>query len=159
MSGDPFAILGVEARFDLSRAEIERAYLARTAATHPDRTNDENEPAAVLNNARELLHDSERRAVALLRLLGGPEPEADKSLPPGFLMTMMEAREAMEAELHTAGREAAVRWRAWAKAQRAEIETRVAAMFREANPPLAAIRRELNAWRYIERLAEQIEPA
>jgi hypothetical protein len=55
------------------------------------------------------------------------------------------------------------RWEAWAGERRSEHRSAVAALFARAelqSPPpreiLTAIRTELNAWRYIERMIEQL---
>ncbi len=167
MSGhadDAFAILGLPRRFDLSREQIDRAHRAMAAANHPDRAADAIEAAefqraaARLNQARRTLIHPELRADELLRSLGGPAKEDDKSLPDGFLVEMMERREEMEA---AAGDEAADRhWQDWTDKQHTAYVGRVAALFASlgdvADPQvLREIRRELNAWRYIERLIEQ----
>lgn len=164
MSTDPFSTLGLPARFDLTPEDIRRAFLARSAALHPDRagpdrTDDEEDvlnAAADLNRARETLADPEKRAEALLATLGGPSKEADKSLPPAFLMQIMETREAMEAELAAGGTPARQKWRDWSRAERRRYAAEVGALFQATPPKLADIRRALNAWRYIERLAEQL---
>src|SRR5262249_24085423 len=105
MDRDAFDILGIVPRFDLAPGEVQRAYLARASAAHPDRAGrgggdgggEAEEGASALNGARADLEDPERRAAVLLKRLGGPAKEQDRSLPDGFLMEMMEVREAMEA--------------------------------------------------------------
>ncbi len=173
MPGNPFQLLGLEPTFHLNSGALQRAYLRRIATLHPDHGGGE-EPgsefgseagpdSAALNRARRELEDPERRANAVLAALGGPAKEQDKSLPDGFLMEIMETREAVEAASTEAER---ARWRAWAAERRAEYSERVGVMFEEATSAeqsersgrLAAIRRELNAWRYIERLIEQLDP-
>lgn len=165
MTDDPFQTLGLPAEFDLEPERIDRAYLARAATEHPDLAGEDDEVlarAAALNRARDVLKDPERRADALLRRLGGPDKSADKSLPDGFLMEMMEIRETIEAS--TAGRDPAqlARWRAWASQRREGHIERISAMFGAGPAPageaLREIRRELNAWRYAERLIEQLDP-
>lgn len=158
----PYATLGLPRRFALHDAEIQRAYLAAAASVHPDLASGDPEAparAAALNAARDTLADPERRATALLHLLGGPSAAEDKSLPDGFLIDMLEVREQVEASRGDA--EATARWERWADEQRDAFIQRVAALFEgAANDPArrAAIRRELNAWRYIERLIEQLDP-
>ncbi len=162
---DPFEALGLPPEFELDDDRIERAYLARAAAVHPDiaqNTDDAEVHAAALNRARAILRSPEDRANALLRRLGGTTKEEDKALPSAFLMEMMETREAIE-EAVTSGDEAArARWQAWAGAQRAEYIKRVGEILaRAASDDGAArgeARRQLNAWRYIERLIEQLDP-
>ena len=157
---DPFAALDLPRRYALDPAELDRAYLERAAALHPDvSAGDDDAPrrAAELNHAKRTLEDPERRARALLALLGGPGKE-DRSLPPGFLMEMMETREQIEAARGSPAERA--RWEAWAVDRRGEYEAEVAALFGRHTEPgvLATIRTTLNAWRYIERLIEQLDP-
>lgn len=159
---DPFDTLGLEARFDLDRAEIERAYLSRVASAHPDRGGEAHTTAASLNKARKTLLDAERRAGALLARLGGPSSSADTSLPDGFLMEIMEVRTAIEESLAGGAGTAREDWQAWADERRAGHIGRIGPMFERAlagdSGVLSGIRRELNAWRYIERLIEQLDP-
>ncbi|MFN7020689.1 MAG: iron-sulfur cluster co-chaperone HscB C-terminal domain-containing protein [Phycisphaerales bacterium] len=166
MPWDPFVVLGLERRFDLSPAEVERAYLARAAGLHPDVVGalgpdvEGAGPSEELNRARQVLKDPESRGNALLALLGGPAKEQDRSLPDGFLAEMMEVRERMEA----GGAAERERWEGWAEQRRSSHERNVRELFSRAaggetadsgHETLRAIRRELNAWRYIERMLEQ----
>lgn len=116
---------------------------------------------AELNEARATLLDPERRANVLLALLAGPSKEQDKSLSPGFLAQMMETRESIEAAMGDATQRE--HWVSWAQDQREQYKAIVSPMFARAlagdTQVLSAIRRELNAWRYIERLVEQLDPA
>jgi len=160
---DPFDRLGVEARFDLDAATVDAAHRALLMRLHPDRLSDPVEQAdaartmALVNAARATLLDDERRADALLRRLGGPAKEADQSLPPSFLMEMMERREAMEeilAEGDPDERRALVDWARAARAERlAAIEPLLAAADSDS---LRRARLEMNALRYIERMAEAL---
>lgn len=172
MLNDPFEELGLPARFDLDAAVLERAFLRRAASVHPDMASEggsaaeagetENR-AAALNVARAILADPEKRANALLAKLGGPTKEQDKSLPPGFLMEIMETRQEVEADLAGADPSERDKWRGWAADRRRDYAARVGGMFasldaQAAPAALGEIRRELNAWRYIERLIEQLNP-
>ncbi|MFO0756776.1 MAG: Fe-S protein assembly co-chaperone HscB [Byssovorax sp.] len=100
--GDPFEVLGVEARFDLDSKALEQRHRDLSKALHPDRY--AGAPAAErrlalgravdVNEAFRALRDPIRRAEALLRRAGalaaeGAEPKAS----PALLMEMMEARE------------------------------------------------------------------
>lgn len=154
---DAFTTLGLEPRFDVTGEAVERAYLRRAAAVHPDRGDDDGVAAAELNLAREVLANPESRANALLARLGGPGAGQDKSLPSEFLVEMMEVREAIEAARSDAAESA--RWVRWADERRAEYVARLTGLFAASPPVLAEIRRELNAWRYIERLIEQLDPS
>ena len=176
---DPFSILGLPPRFDLHPQQIQRAYLARSARLHPDVAAagalDEGDgtgvSAAALNQARATLDRPDSRAEALLAALGGPSREQDRSLPAGFLEEMMDLRETIDAELEADRGAALMKWETWAAERRSSHERAVAAMFdalgrgdaaagTEKNAAaLKAVRMELNAWRYIERLIEQLRSA
>lgn len=168
---DPFDTLGLKATFDLDAPAIRRAYLARVAAVHPDAAQaaqadaaDDARSTAALNDAKRTLEDPERRAIALLARLGGPTKEQDKSLPTGFLMDVMELREGVEEAMASGHADVRERVSQDAAARRAAHISRVSAMFSALGTPpsqaaLAAIRTELNAWRYTERLIEQLDPA
>ena len=165
MAADVFDLLGVPARFDVDRAVIQRAYLSKAASAHPDIDSGEDADiqSAALNRARAVLEDPERRAGALLERMGGPGKGEDKSLPPGFLMSIMETREEIEMALASRDAQECRRWEAWAQEQRGEYQARVGRLFEAAGDSrdaaaLRAIRQELNAWRYIERLIEQLDP-
>lgn len=168
MTWDPFAMLRLPRTFALERAEIERAYLRRVGEAHPDRAGPETEEhderpfAAEINRARQDLLDPETRGNVLLGLLGGPSKEADRSLPDGFLMEMMEVRGEMEADSAVGGGEIVDKWEAWGEARRAEHIRAAGELFAEIERAgatatgLKAIRTRLNAWRYIERMLEQV---
>ncbi len=164
---DPFAVLGLARRFDLALADVQRAFLVRSSQLHPDVAGDDADAldaAAELNHAREVLENPESRADALLRLLGGPTREQERSLPPGFLQEMMEVRETMQDETASGDAGAKQKWIEWARERRRGHEQRVGQMFAELLVPpavpnaaaLKALRTELNAWRYIERMMEQV---
>lgn len=171
---DPFLALGLERTFDLDESRIRRAYLARAATIHPDTMEgaldgDADADSAALNEAKRTLEDPERRANALLALLGGATKEEDRSLPPGFLMEVMELRERVEEALGSGDASARARVGREAGVAREAYIQRVGALFRGLGPgdgvesgerafALRAIRVELNAWRYIERLIEQLDP-
>lgn len=101
---DHFERLGLPRRFSLDAAELERAYLARSRAVHPDyhvagadaELAASLEASAALNEAYNTLRDAFTRAEYLLTLEGGPAASEHKQLPPAFLAEMMEAREEVE---------------------------------------------------------------
>jgi molecular chaperone HscB len=156
---DPFATLGLPRRFDLSKPAIERAYLARIAALHPDAAggDDDTGEAAALNHAKAALLDDELRAETLLTLLGGPSKADERGLPPGFLQEMMDVRERLDEDLAADPVAARERWGTWAKSRRESHAETLRAMFAQSSPPLRDIRLILNQWRYVERMLEQID--
>jgi len=176
---DAFDLLGLPARFDLTAEAVRAAYLGKIQEEHPD--TDVKAPssaaakpaapspaepgeggAAALNAAKVALLDAEARANILLARFGGPSKEQSRELPEGFLMSVMEAREGLEEASSRRDGAAIERWREWAERERDGHVTRVGRLFagpgvRDDGAALAAIRRELNAWRYIERMLEQVE--
>ena len=163
---DPFAVLGVEPRFDLDMDRLHARFIELSARTHPDRFADPLEQAEAtdrasrLNEAYRILTEPEKRADALLRLHGGPAREDDKSLPPDLLMQMMEVRERMEEAVASRDADELAELRQWAEDQRREHLARVAKLFDGGvtNDSAKAIRLELNALRYFERMIEQMPP-
>ena len=161
---DPFDTLGIDPVFDLDAGALRRAWMARSLETHPDRAGADEAArafAARINDARRVLENPESRAEALLVRLGGPRREDDQTLPDGFLIEIMERREELEAAQSVGDTAAVERSRAMAGRERAEYISRVSALFRtDPMPPetLKTLRRELNAWRYFERLLEQVDP-
>lgn len=101
---DHFARLGFPRRFALNADELERAYLARSRAAHPDyhlagataELSASLELSAALNEAYSALRDPFARAEHLLALHGGPSAAEQKQVPPAFLAEMLEAREELE---------------------------------------------------------------
>lgn len=164
---DPFAVLGLPRVYDVDAAAVERAYLERSAAEHPDMAaqhglaelgGEPEERIAEINRARQVLADPERRAAALWTLSGGVE---SREMPPGFLMEMMEVREEIEAAQRSRDAAALAKWGAWAEARRAAHQRTVSGLFAgmaggTGAEALRKVRMELNAWRYVERLVEQM---
>lgn len=163
---DPFAQLGLPRRFVLDEAAVQRAYLARCSALHPDLSPDDpdaEEVLAGLNEARRVLLDPESRADVLLVLLGGPTREAVRTLPAGFLQEMMQVRESVEEASASGDRARLAEWERWAQAERQRYIEGAAERFGKVEggsagaQTFAELREWLNAWRYIERLGEQID--
>ena len=171
MPADPFDTLGLEPRFDLDPAILQRAWLRRSASLHPDALagtgstadSEREAPSAQLNVARQILENPESRADALLRRLGGPTREQERSLPAGFLAEIMGIREEIEAAAAARDPAQMQRWETWAAERRDQLMGVIAGKFRAVGAApdpgaLRAIRIELNVWRYIERLVEQLHP-
>ena len=164
MDADPFDAFGIDPTFDIDEDALRRAWLARSLAAHPDRAagDDAHADTARLNDARRVLQNPELRADALLRRLGGPAKDQEKGLPDGFLMNVMLWREELDAARSGGNAEEVEACRARAVADRAACIERVRSAFASlADPPepsaLAALRVELNAWRYLERLMDELD--
>ncbi len=163
-----FARLGLPRRFVVDAAALERAYLARSRAVHPDfhaagASGDlaaSTELSAAVNEAYNTLREPFARADYLLGLLGGPPAGQEKGVEPAFLMEVMELRErAEDASQHAAvradidGRTAAL------EAQVADRFGRVEALADDAPEraaTLVTIRRALNALKTLRSLARTL---
>jgi molecular chaperone HscB len=135
---DPFEMLGVERRFDLDLAALEKTHRELSRALHPDKYCQTGaserraalEKAASVNEAWRMVRDPIRRAEALFRLHGiavgeDNEPQAT----PVFLMEVLEEREAL-ADARAAKDLAKVRAVGLKMAARAkEVEAKLAAAF------------------------------
>ena len=174
MAEDPFAILGLPRSYRIERAAVQRAYLERAANVHPDFARSAagsagpiDDAAASLNRAKETLENPELRAHTLLCLIAAEagipfQPADDRALPPGFLAQMMETREQIEADRAAGHTAKLAAWERWAEERRAAHQRKVGELFEpDAGRPtpasLRAIKMELNAWRYIERMIEQLD--
>ncbi len=164
---DPFSVLGVPPRFDLDLQVLHQRFLAAAAEAHPDRFADPLDQAdavhrsAAINQAYRALREPESRGRALLRLRSGTLSESDEeALPPALLMEVMETREAMEEAVATNDAAALHRLRADAEADREARHAQLNRLFGADPLDAAAVRRELNVLRYIQRMLEQMpEPA
>ena len=162
MPDDPFTRLGLPQQFDVDPAALERQWLMQTARLHPDRAPDPDAAAremAQVNDARAVLADPEQRANALLKARGGPSSSDDNALPDGFLMEIFELREAMEQVMANRDPDAIKAIEADAAERRDAYIATVTELFARDDANVhTTIRRELNAWRYIERMIEQLDP-
>lgn len=170
---DYFALLGLPREFDLSEEQIRGKFLAVSRHAHPDLHASENPEAqelalrvsAAINDAYRTLKDPAARAGYLLELLGGKSSAEDKSVPEGFLATMMMMQEEI-ADAKGAGREVELdRLRDVLQTQHDGLMRRVAGLFREYQEALACqaigtdllneIRKQLNAVSYVKKLLSQ----
>lgn len=157
MTGDSdhFARLGLPRRFSLDAAELERQYLDRSRAVHPDLAGDSPgslDGSARLNQAYAVLKEPARRADYLLQLMGGPGPTEVSQAPAEFLEEMLDLRMAI-AEASDA-------------TSRSELEKslslRRTALLDEINPlfdeptALRRIRELLNALKFIDGLLRDL---
>ncbi|MFO0802552.1 MAG: Fe-S protein assembly co-chaperone HscB [Gemmataceae bacterium] len=164
---DFFARLGLPRRFSIDAAELERQYLARSRAAHPDfhvvgpaaDLAASQEFSADLNQAYTSLRDPFARAEHLLALLGGPTAAEQKAMPAAFLMEMLEARERVEEV--TAGNNACDSAKAELlsefQSRYDELLADVAAEFAYPAPALATIREKLNAAKYVKGLIRDVD--
>ena len=95
-----FDRLGLPTQFELAGTEIERQYLQRSRAVHPDffqsggnvEQRASLDASSALNESYAVLKDPFKRADYLLGLLGGPGAAELKQMPTAFLEEMLELR-------------------------------------------------------------------
>lgn len=161
---DPFELLGVPRRFSVDEQALRQAFLKASAEQHPDRFSDPIEQAdavetmSKLTDAYRVLSDPELRAKALLALSGLELAEDKDKLPPDLLMEVMEVREEMEAAVQSGDQAEIDRLRHWAGEQRDRYLRKLGLLLdAELDADKAkAVRLELNALRYMQRMLDQI---
>ncbi len=165
---DHFERLGLPRRFSIEKAELERQYLARSRAVHPDffqAAGDLEQRASLdssagLNEAYSALSDPFRRADYLLQLEGGPTAAEMKSMPAVFLEEMLELR--MEIEEIKQERDTdrfedlAKRLAAQQSGLLAEIEKQYKSEMSDRQSRLREIRQLLNATKYVQGLIRDL---
>lgn len=161
---NPFALLGVAPRFSVDEAALRRAFLRASTEQHPDRFIDPIEQAdavermSQLTDAYRVLSDPELRAKSLLALSGLALAEDRDKLPADLLMQVMEVREELEEAIATSDTAELARLRAWAGERRDASLQRIGALLDDALDAgkAKAVRIELNALRYMQRMLEQM---
>lgn len=173
MSFDPFELLNLPHRYSIDRQTLRQAFLQRSSQFHPDASqgdhDQDEERIAALNRAHAVLLDPELRAQALLSVLlrtfGVTLTSADeRALPEGFLQEMLEQREHVDAAIASRDPAQLNTWEHWAEQRRLAHQRVINELFESCNQStgsnpaatLKLVKRELNAWRYIERLVAQL---
>ena len=153
---DHFERLGLPRRFSLAADELERNYLARSRAVHPDLAGESaSEESSKLNEAYATLRDPFRRVEYLLQLLGGPGAKDVTQAPPEFLEEMMELRERVEeAKANEAARSQLEKD---LHNRRDEIVQTVGKTLDAPSPDLQAARMQMNSARFVRGLLRDFE--
>lgn len=108
-SEDHFVLLGVPQQFEIDAEQLEREYLSRAAAVHPDRVatgtsaqrREAMERSSAVNEAYRTLRDPVQRAEYLVKLGGIDLDSSDAvggapKMEQAFLIDMIERRERVE---------------------------------------------------------------
>ncbi len=171
---DHFARFGIERRFEIDAADLERRYLVLSRGLHPDQFAGQSakdralseQLSAHVNDAFHVLKAPLRRAEYLLELEGGPLRAQEKRTPKGFLAEMLEINERIE-EARDGGPEGLASLEpllADLVARRTALVAEMKPLF-DSMPPgsdpkrlpvLVAIREKLNACAYLQGLITQI---
>jgi len=167
MSECPFHLFGIEPHFEVDPRQVRQRLLRESARRHPDRAPDAvtaaawTEELAALNQAADRLLDDLQRAEHLLMLRGGPGPGDDRTLPDGFLESMLQIRMELEEAVAGGDEEGRADLEAWGRREwgtrRAEVARLLDGPDGRAPDTLVAVRRELNCWRYSQRMLEQLD--
>ncbi len=171
---DHFTLLGLPRRYDLDEAELHRKFIALSRHAHPDFATGESDEvqelhlriSAGVNDAYRTLKDPAARASYLLGLFGGKTSAEDKTVPGGFLGTMMMMQEEM-ADARSAGNKAELgRIRTVLQTQHDGLVRRIGKLFEEYQESLSCeavrkdllgeIRQQLNAVSYVRKLLTQL---
>ena len=160
---DHYLRLGLPRRLALHLPDLESAYLSASRTAHPDyfsggslqEQEASEQLSADINEAYAVLKDPFRRAEHLLALHGGPSASEIKDIPPMFLMEMMEQRErieaASEAEKQIIESELTQQYSA--------VFTKLAPLFEASPVNVIAIRKELNAAKYLRGILRDLRGA
>jgi molecular chaperone HscB len=166
---DAFAIFELPASFDLDLRALEKSFLTKARAAHPDFhvANSDAQAAAVedsskLNEAYAILKNPIQRAEHLLESLGGPTSAQVRDMPPAFLMEVMELREEIEEVRETGGVESDRGRALEAKlsGELADVFSQIGSAFaagKKDADSLTAIRRSINVARYLEGLLRDLK--
>ncbi len=171
---DHFTLLGLPRQFDIDPERLRAKFLALNRHVHPDFHGGESGDVQALslrissavNDAYRVLRDEAARAAYLLELLGGKCSAADKSVPDGFLGTMMMMQEEI-ADAKAAGNAAELaRIGQVLQTQHDGLMKRIAKLFQDhqeamacnavATDTLDEIRKQLNAVSYVKKLLSQM---
>jgi molecular chaperone HscB len=168
----PFETFGLEMSYPLDAAREQKRLLALSRALHPDfhatasavRRQRAEDSTALLNAAHAVLADDVRRADWLVRALGGPREDEERTMPAGFLQEVLEWNEAI-AEARSAApgspeRAAlaplAERLRAERARELQDVRERLEPLPERGAPALRKARQALNALRYLDRVLAEL---
>ncbi len=167
---DYFTLLSLPRIYEIDPRLLRDRYLALSRHAHPDFHGDDTPEvqqlhlrvSANLNDAYRTLSDPADRAAYLLNLLGGKTSARDKSVPNGFLGTMMMMQEELADARENDDKGELERIRNVLTCQHDGLLNRVASLFAEYSQAVACeavrndfldeIRKQLNAVSYVKKL-------
>ena len=170
---DYYTLLDLPRRHDLDEDELHRKYIALSRHAHPDFHAAEGQEvqqlhltvSAALNDAYRTLKDPVSRGEYLLELLGGKSSAVDKSVPEGFLDTMMMMQEELAGARETGDAYEVTRLGEVLQTQLDGLTRRLAELFAQHQQAviceairgemLGEIRQQLNAISYVRKLLSQ----
>lgn len=171
---DHFQLFGLPRRYDIDEKALHDSYIALSRHAHPDyHVEDAPEVRSLsmtvssqVNQAFRTLSDPVRRAAYLLELLGGASSAADKSVPDGFLETMMMMQEELQDARAAANGEGLGRLGNVLRTQQDGLMKRGAGLYVELDEAVSCeatrqdllhqLRKQLNAVAYVRKLLSQV---
>lgn len=171
---DHFSLLGLPRQFDLDQEQLRQKFLALNRHSHPDFHGGESDDvqslslriSSAVNDAYRVLRDDATRAAYLLELLGGKSSASDKSVPEGFLPTMMMMQEELADAKAADDAAELARIRQVLQTQHDGLMKRIAKLFQDHQDAVACnavvtdtldeIRKQLNAVSYVKKLLSQV---
>ena len=168
---DPFEVFGLQPAFAVDAQDLRKRLLRFSRLVHPDffatagaeEKRRAEKASALLNSAHATLSDDASRADLLVRMLGGPDENAQREMPKEFLMEVLEWNETLE-EARAGSSVPADRLdalRTELEARRTESLDAVSKLLIPLPAPgsvaLVQARKELNAVRYVDRALGELE--
>ena len=173
-ANDYFQMLSVPRQFDLDQNLLHEKFLALNRHAHPDFHAEETpevqqlslKVSATVNDAYRTLKDPPQRGAYLLELLGGKSSAYDKSVPDGFLPTMMMMQEEIEDAKSANNPKQLDSLREALQNQHDGLLKKISGLFVDLEPAsaceavredyLGQIRQNLNAVSYVRKLLSQL---
>ena len=172
---DFFTLLGLPMHYEIDVVDLRKKYLALSRHAHPDYHTDDSpevqtlhlQVSSSLNQAYRTLLDPAARAGYLLELLGGKSTAQDKSVPSGFLETMMMMQEEVQEAVESDNGPQRQRLAAVLQTQHDGLVCRMAELFASYQQAVACravttgllreIRQQVNAAAYVKKLITQVK--
>ncbi|HTQ47343.1 MAG TPA: Fe-S protein assembly co-chaperone HscB [Polyangiaceae bacterium] len=160
---NPFAVLGIPARFDVDLASVEKQHRELSRALHPDRfaaaTPSERQAAlgkaVEVNEAWRIVRDTIRRAEALLVLNGvDVTEEGSPTADLEFLNEMLEQREALDDAKRAKDLEAVLKLGRAIEAKSKAVEAVLTEGF--AREDYASLARKVGELRFFRRFLDEV---
>ncbi len=167
---DYFTTLGIPQKYDLDEKVLHEKFLALNRHAHPDFHVNEGpevqqlslQVSSSINDAYRTLKDPATRGAYLLELLGGKSSADDKSVPEGFLETMMMMQEEIADARSDANEQKLKQIGEVLQTQHDGLIKRIFGLFADLEPAVACeavrmdllneIRKYLNAVSYVKKL-------
>ena len=168
---DPFEVFGLEPASAVDAHDLRKRLLRFSRLVHPDffatagaeEKRRAEKASAILNTAHAILEDDASRADHLVRMLGGPDENAQREMPKEFLMEVLEWNETLE-EARSGSSVPSDRLDALRSELVARRKRTLEAVSRLLTPlpsrgsgGLVQVRKELNAVRYVDRALGELE--